>query len=70
MNICKRLGFLPFARNICKKLSNKYSQKILDHANQSAIDALKTTSKWEIKKTAGATTNFIVKNCRWNYKNL
>ena len=45
----KRYGFLSFAKNICKNLSKnlsgKYSQKLLDHAKQSATNALKTTSK-------------------------
>ena len=57
----KGYGFLsPFAKNmgknlgksISKNLSRKYSpgvltvrQKLLDHATQSATDALKTTSK-------------------------
>ena len=30
----------------------KYSQRFLDHAEQSATDALKTTSKRVIQKTA------------------
>ena len=33
------------AKNISKNLSGKYSQKFLDHAKQSATDALKSTSK-------------------------
>ena len=45
----KGYGFLFFARNmvksvgknISKNLSSKYSQKFLDHAKQSATDALK-----------------------------
>ena len=44
----KGYGFLSFARNmgknICKNLSSKYSQIILDYANQSAADAFKITS--------------------------
>ena len=32
-----------------KKLSSKYSQKLLDHAKQSATDALKTASKRAIQ---------------------
>ena len=42
-------GFLFIAKNIgkgtTKHLSGKYRQKILNHAKQSAADALKTTSK-------------------------
>ena len=33
-----------FAKNIGKNLSGKYSQKCLDHVEQSAEDAPKTTS--------------------------
>ena len=53
----KGYGFLSFAKdignnigknigkNISKRLSFKYSQKLLDHAKQSAATAIKTTSK-------------------------
>ena len=52
----KDYGFLSFTKNMGKNiinlgiqyianLSGKYSQKLLDHAKQSATDALKTTSK-------------------------
>ena len=49
----KGYGFLSFAKNIGKIISNnlgkilsgKYSQKRLDHAKKSATDALKTFSK-------------------------
>ena len=33
------------SKNMSKYLGNKYNQKLLDYAKQSAIDALKTTSK-------------------------
>ena len=46
-------------RNISKSFSGKYSQKLLDHANQSAIDARKSSSKIVIRKTAEATGNLI-----------
>ena len=39
-------------KNITKNLNGKYSQKPLDHAKQSATDALKTILKREIPKTA------------------
>ena len=39
-------------KNISKNLSGKYGKKILNHAKQSAADALKTTSKRVIQKTA------------------
>ena len=46
-------GLLSFARNIgkniSKNLSSKYSQKLLDHAKQSATDLLKTASKRAIQ---------------------
>ena len=52
----ERYGLLSFDKNmrksICKNLSNKYNQKLLDYAKQSATDALKTASKRDIKKIA------------------
>ena len=39
----KEYGFLSFARNMGKSLSNKYGQKVLDTAKKSATDAMKTT---------------------------
>ena len=44
---------------IIKNLSSKYSQKILDHAKQSAIYSLKTSSKRVISKTVEASGNLI-----------
>ena len=59
----KGYGFLSFARNmgknINKNLSSKYSQKLLDHAKQSATDVLKTASKRVIHKTAGTTGDLM-----------
>ena len=52
-NICK---------NISKYLNGKYSQKPYDHAQQSATDALKITSKKGIQKTAGATSDLTGNN--------
>ena len=61
----KGYGFLSFAKkmdknifkNISKNMSGKYSpgmlaarQNLLDHAKQSAIDALKASSKKHIQK--------------------
>ena len=65
--IAKDYGFLSFAKNmsknigknISKSLSGKYSQNLLDHAKQSTSDALKTSSKSVIQKTAEATGGFI-----------
>ena len=52
-------GFLYFAKNmsknIGKKVSGKYRQKLLDHAKQSAADVFKTVSKRAIQKTAKVT---------------
>ena len=63
----KGYGIFYFANNmgksngkyISKKVSSKYSQKLLDHAKQSVTDALKTTSKRIIQKTAEATDDLI-----------
>ena len=55
----KGYGFLSFAKNMSKNLSNKYSQKLLDTAEKSTTDAMKTTSKRAIKKRAEATGDLI-----------
>ena len=63
----KGYGFLSFTKNmgknigknITKNLSSKYNQKILDHAKQSATDAIKTASKWAIQKIEEATGDLI-----------
>ena len=60
-------GFLSFVKNIgrnigkkiSKNLSRNYSQNVIDHAKQSASDALKTASKIVIQKTAKATGYLI-----------
>ena len=51
----KGYGFLSFAKNMGKSLSNKYGQKLLDSAKKSTTDAIKTASKRSIQKTAEAT---------------
>ena len=66
----KSFRFLSFAKNclriigknISKNLSSKYGHKILDHAKQSATDALKTASKRAIQKTTEATDDLIENN--------
>ena len=66
----KGYGFLSFAKNngksisenIRKCLSGKYSQKLLDHAKQSATDALKTSSKRLNQKTPEAAGDLIGNN--------
>ena len=42
-----------------KNLSNKYSQKLFDTAKKSTTDAVKTTSKRAIQKTAEVTGDLI-----------
>ena len=37
-------------KNIRKRLSGKYSQKVLDHAKKSATDTFKTSSKESFRK--------------------
>ena len=59
----KGYGFLSFDKTVCKKicknksktLNSKCSEKLLDHPNQSALNALKTPSKRAIQTTAEAT---------------
>ena len=46
----KGYGFLSFAKNIGRNLSNKYGQKLVGTAKKSATDALKITSKRAIQK--------------------
>ena len=46
-------------KNIIKNLSGKYSQKLLDHAKQSATNACKTNSERAIQKTVKVNGDFI-----------
>ena len=55
----KGYGFLSFAKNMGKSLSNKYGQKLLDSAKKSTTDAIKTASKRATQKTAEATGDKI-----------
>ena len=55
----KGYGFLSFAKNMGKNWSSKYGQKCLDSAKKSTTDAVKTTSKTAIQKTAEATGDLI-----------
>ena len=55
----KGYGFLSFAKNMDRSLSNKYSQKLHDSAKKSTTDAIKTASKRAIQKTAEATGDLI-----------
>ena len=55
----KEYGFLSFAKNIGKILSNIYGEKLLDSAKKSTTDAIQTASKRAIQKTAEATGDLI-----------
>ena len=55
----KGYGFLSFVKNMCKSLSNKYGQKLLDSTKKSTTDGIKTASKRAIRKTAEATGDVI-----------
>ena len=44
----KGYGFLYFAKDMGKSVSNKYGQKLLDSAKMSTIDAIRTASKGAI----------------------
>ena len=46
----KGYGFLSFAKNMGKSLSNKHGQNVLDRAKKSTTDAIKTASKGQFKK--------------------
>ena len=51
----KGYGFLSFAKNIGKSLSNKYGQNLLHSTIKSTTDATNTDSKRVIQKTAEST---------------
>ena len=55
----KGYGFLSFAKNMGKSLSNKYGQKLLDSANKSITDAIKTASKRAIQETTETAGDLI-----------
>ena len=55
----KGYGFLFFAKNMGRSLSNKYGKKLLDSAKKSTTDAIKTASKRAIQKTAKAIGDLI-----------
>ena len=55
----KGYGFLSFAKNMGKILSNKYGQKLLGSAKKSTTYAIKTASKRAIQKTPEATGDLI-----------
>ena len=55
----KGCGFLFFAKNTGKSLSNKYGQNLFDSSKKSATDAIKIASKRVIQKTVEATGDLI-----------
>ena len=55
----KGYGFLSFAKNMSRHLSNKYSKNFLDSVKKFTTDAIKTSSKRAIQKTAEATGDLI-----------
>ena len=55
----KGYGFLSFAKNIVKSLSNKYDQKLLGSAKKSTAHAIKTASKRAIQKATEETCDLI-----------
>ena len=55
----KAYGFLSFAKNMGKSLSNKYGQKLLGSTKKSTTDAIETASKRAIQKTAEGTGDLI-----------
>ena len=55
----KEYGFLPFAKNMGKNLSNKYGEKLLDSTEKSTTDAIKTALKIAIQKRAERTGDLI-----------
>ena len=55
----KGYGFLSFAKNMGKSLSNKYGQKLFDSAKKSTTDAIKAASKRAIQKAAEPTGALI-----------
>ena len=55
----KGYGFLSFAKNIGRNLSNKYGQKLVDAAKKSGRDASKIANKRAIQKTAETTGGLV-----------
>ena len=49
------MDFYLLLKSLVKKISNKYSQKLVHSVKKSATDAIKTVSKRAIQKTAEAT---------------
>ena len=60
MSFTKNMG-KNIGKSISKDLIAKLSQTFIDHAKECATDALKTTSKRAIQKTAEATADLVAK---------
>ena len=52
---------MSFAKNMGKKLSNKYGQNLLDSAKKSTTYAIKTASKRAIQKTTEVIGDLVIK---------
>ena len=50
---------MSFAKNMGKSLNNKYGHKLLDSAEKSTTNAIKTASERGIQKTAEGTGDLI-----------
>ena len=55
----KGYGFLSFAKNMGRSLSNKYGQNLLDTTKKVTTVAIKAASKRAIQKTAEAIGDLI-----------
>ena len=55
----KGYGFLSFAKNMSKNVSNKYGQKLFDSAKKSTTVAIETVSKRAIQKIVETTGDLI-----------
>ena len=66
----KGYGFLSFAKNMGKSLSNKYGEKLFDSAKKSTTDAIKTASKRVIQKAAEATGDLIGNKIAYQITNV
>ena len=55
----KEYGFLSFAKNMGKNLSNKYGEKLLYSTEKSTTDAIKTALKIAIQKRPEGTGDLI-----------
>ena len=54
----KGYGFLSFAKNMGKNLSNKYGQKLLDSVTKTTKDAVKVASRRAIQKKTNSRSNW------------